>query len=460
MRSEYENAFPIPPLLIIMKTELKKLKNSEVEINFELDEKEFEEYLGKALAHLKEHVKVDGFRKGNVPKEMVEKQVGQENLLMDAGDLAVKKTYSKFVVENKLEPIGDPDVQIVKIAKGNPFLFKVTVAVLPEIELPDYKEIVSQVKVGKVEVDEKEIEEAIVYLQKSRATFTDKTTGAEKKDYVKIEYQNEHIGGGKPVKDMFILGEAGFLPDFEDNLLGMKPGDEKEFTAKFPENTPDKSLAGKEGVFKVKMVAIQVMDLPQINDEFAKQLGAFDTLVALKENLKTGIGLEKGENERMRARGEMVSKIAEKIYPVKSAEGGVSQDAKQFNGVKFELPEKMVKYEQERLFEDMKNQIASQFKIGLEEYLASVKKTEEEIKSSFKLEAEKRIKNFLVLRQIGKAENIEVSATELEEEMNKVSKRYSKEQLEKIDINELREYSKGAIFNEKVFQFLENLSHQ
>ncbi|MSU60724.1 MAG: trigger factor [Candidatus Staskawiczbacteria bacterium] len=434
-----------------MKTELKKLKNSEVEINFELDEKEFEEYLQKALEHLKEHVKVDGFRKGNVPKEMVEKRVGQENVLMEAGDLAVKKTYSKFVVDNKLEPIGDPDVQIVKIAKGNPFLFKVIVAVLPEVELPDYKEIVASVKVGKVEVDEKEIEEAIVYLQKSRAIFTDKTTGAEKKDYVKIEYQNEHIGGGKPVKDMFILGEAGFLPDFEDNLLGMKPGDEKEFTAKFPANTPNEMgsdaseagsagspVSGKEGTFKVKMVAIQVMALPGINDEFAKQLGAFDTLVALKENLKTGISLEKGENERMRARGEMVSKIAEKI--------------------KFELPEKMVAYEQERLLEDMKNQIASQFKISFEEYLASVKKTEEEIKSSFKLEAEKRIKNFLVLRQIGKVETIEVSAPELEEEMNKVSKRYSKEQLEKIDINELREYSKGAIFNEKVFNFLETFS--
>src|SRR3990167_8697742 len=136
-----------------MKTELKKLPKSQIEIEFELTGEEFQEYIEKALLHLKEHVKVDGFRKGNVPKEMVEKQVGQENLLMDAGDLAVKKTYSKFVVENKLEPIVDPDVQIVKIAKGNPFLFKVTVAVLPEIELPDYKEIALKVKGNEVAVD-------------------------------------------------------------------------------------------------------------------------------------------------------------------------------------------------------------------------------------------------------------------------------------------------------------------
>ncbi len=421
-----------------MKAELKKLPKSQIEINFELDEKEFEEYLGKALAHLKEHVKMDGFRAGQVPLEMVEKKAGAENVLMEAGDLAVKKSYSKFVVENKLEPIGDPDVQIVKIAKGNPFLFKVIVAVLPEVELPDYKSIVGKIKTGTVAVEEKEIEEALQYLQKSRAKFTDKTTGAENKDYVKIEYQNEHIGGGKPVKDMFILGEAGFLPDFEDNLLGMKPGDEKEFTAKFPDNTPDKAMAGKEGKFHVKMVAIQIMELPEINDEFAKGLGMFDSLVALKDNLRQGITTEKQEGERARARGEMLGKISEKI--------------------KFELPEKMVQYEQERLMEDLKNQISQQFRITFEEYLKNIKKTEEEIKGSYKLEAEKRIKNFLVLRQIGKAETIEVSTEELQEEMNKAVKSYSKEQLEKVDTGQLREYSKGAVFNEKVFQLLENFS--
>jgi len=124
------------------------------------------------------------------------------------------------------------------------------------------------------------------------------------------------------------------------------------------------------------------------------------------------------------------------------------------------LPEKMVVYEQERLFEDTKNGVASQFKISFEQYLSSIKKTEEEIKKSFRLEAEKRIKNFLTLRQIGKAEKIEVSKEELEDEMNRVAKSYSKEQLEKIDIAQLREYSKGAIFNEKVFQKLETFSQK
>ena len=431
-----------------MKTELKKLPKSEIEIDFELTAEEFSKYVDRALEHLKDHVKMDGFRQGMVPKEMVEKKVGQENLLMEAGDLAVKESYSKFVKENNLEPIGNPDVQIKKIpasrsfseggAKEDTFSFTVKVALLPEIKLPDYKKIASGIKNNEISVTEKEIEDAINYLQKSRAKFSQVNRPAENKDFVEIEYQNEHINQGKIVNDKFILGEGGFLKDFEDNIIGMKSGEEKEFMSKFPENNPNKALTGKESKFKVKMISVQKMELPEINDEFAKSLGVFDSLVALKENLNEGITMEKQETERQRKRGEILSKVSENIT--------------------FDLPEKMLAYEQEKLFGDLKNQITHNFKISFEDYLIQIKKTEEEIKASFKLEAEKRIKNFLVLREIGKKENIEVSNQELEEEMNKEIKKYSKDQLDKIDIAELREYTKGAIFNEKVFQFLEKLS--
>src|SRR3989344_5297319 len=436
-----------------MKTDLKKLEKSLVEINFELDEKEFQTYLDKALEHLKSHVKMDGFRKGNVPKEMVEKQVGPENLLMEAGDLAVKGAYTKFIVENNLEPIGEPEVQILKIAKDNPFLFKVKVTVLPDVELPDYKEIAAMVKGQEISVDEKEIEETLAYLQKSRAKFSQIDRGAENKDFIEIEYKNENINNGKEVRDKFILGEGGFLKDFENNIIGMKSGEEKEFVAHFPENTPNKAIAGKESTFKVKIISVQKMALPEINDEFAKSLGqdarayreagapvsVFDTLVALKENLKEGITMEKNETEKQRKRGEILEKISQKTS--------------------FDIPEKMVEYEQVRLFEDMKNHIAQNFKMTFEEYLSSIKKTEEEIKKSFALEAEKRIKNFLVLRQIGKAEQIEVSNEELDKYSSKALRKHQKDKIDKIDINQLKEYTKGAIYNEKVFQVLETFSN-
>ncbi len=420
-----------------MKTEIKKLGKSEIELLFEMPAEDFAKYIDKALEHLKSHMKMDGFRKGQVPKEMVEKKMGVENLLMEAGDLAVKAAYTNYVKENNLEPVSEPNVEIKKIAKGSPFEFVVTVAVLPELPLPDYKEISSKIKGNEVSVDEKEIQETLEYLQKSRAKFTDETTGAENKNYVKIEYQSESINGGKPVKDMFILGEGAFLSDFEKNLLGMKMGEEKEFTAKFPENTPN-SMAGKSGNFKVKMLAVQTMELPEINDEFAKGLGMFDSLVALKNNLKEGITSEKRETEKQRKRGELLTKIAEKIT--------------------FELPEKMVQHEQERLFEDMKHHVSRQFNMTLEQYLQNVKKTEAEVKASYQLEAEKRIKDFLVLRQIGKAERIEVTKEELEEEVNRELKKYPPEQADKVDIGRLKEYSKSAVFNEKVFNLLETFS--
>lgn len=398
---------------------------------------DFSKFVDKALEHLKRHTKMDGFRAGTVPKDIVEKKIGSENVLMEAGDLAVKDAYAKYVNENNLEPVAHPDVKIGKIAKGSPFEFTVTVSVMPEIELPDYKKVVEGVKAKEVALDPAEIDEALKYLQKSRAKFTDKTEPAAKKDYVKIEYQNEHVNSGKPVRDMFIIGEAGFLPDFEDNVIGMKVGDEKEFTAKFPENAPN-NLGGKEGKFKVKMLAVQIMELPEINDEFAKALGAFDTLVALKENMKEGITLEKKQNEKHRARTEMIESIAAKTS--------------------FEIPESMVEYEQERLLEDLKNQVAQNFRLAFEEYLKTIKKTEEELKGTFKLEAQKRIKQFLVLRAVGKAEQVEIPKEELEEEMNRQLRRYPKEEADKIDIGQLKEYSKDVLFNEKVFQKLESFA--
>lgn len=420
-----------------MKTTKKDLGKSQIELEIELTEEEFKKHVDRALLHLESHVKMDGFRQGQVPLDIVEKKVGQENLLMEAGDLAVKESYARYINENNLEPIGNPDVQIKKIAKGSPFLFTVKISVLPEINLPDYKDIASKVKAVDISVDEKEIEDALSYLQKSRSKFSQIDKGAELRDFVEIEYENENINQGKVVKDKFTIGEGGFMKDFEDNILGMRAGERKEFKAKFPSNAHN-NLAGKESNFKVKMISVQKVELPEVNDEFAKSLGMFDTLVALKNNLKEGITLEKQEGEKQRKRGEVLSKIAEKIQ--------------------FELPEKMVELEKERLVKDLKNQVAQQFNITFEEYLKSVKKTEEEIKNNFKIDAEKRIKNYLVLRQVGKVENIEVSKEEIEEEMNKFIKNYTKEEAEKIDIHQLKDYTKSAIYNEKVFQSLEKLS--
>lgn len=423
-----------------MKTETKKLPKSKIEITFELTAEEFEEHTEHALEHLKHHIKVDGFRQGKAPAKMVEDKIKPEMLLMEAGDHAVKHVYSNYIKENKLEPVGYPEIQIIKIAKGNPFIFKATITLLPEVKLPDYKEIAASVKGKEISVTEEEIQHSLNYLQRSRAKFTIKNGVAEKKDFVEITYQNKDINAGKEVEDQFVLGEGGFIKGFEEAIEGMKAGEEKEFKATFPVNSAQKNLAGKEGDFKVKLKSVQKMEMPEINDDFAKQLGAFDTLVALKDSIKEGLMAEKTEQEKQRKRAEILDLIAQKSV--------------------FEIPEAIIDYEKENLMRDLKNKITQNMKLTWEQYLSAVKKTEQEIKDTFEKEAEKRLRGFLVLRELGKVEGVEVSEKEVEEEINKSIKNYSKEQLDKIDIDQLKEYTKGVLFNEKVFQILENFSQK
>jgi trigger factor len=421
-----------------MQVKSKKLPKSQIELTFELTAEEFEQHFSHALEHLKHHVKVDGFRPGQAPAKMVEEKLKPEMLLMEAGDHAVQHVYSDYVQENKLEPVGQPEVKILRIAKGNPFSFTATFTVLPEVELPDYKEIAKAIKGKDVEVTEQEVQDSLSYLQKTRAKMTLKNEPASKGDFVAITYQNKDINAGKEVKDQFVLGEGGFMKGFEDAIVGMKDGEEKEFKATFPENAPRKELAGKEADFKVKVDSVNKMELPEMNDEFAKQMGAFDTLVALKGSVKEGITMEKKEAEKQRVRGEILEKIAEKT--------------------KFEMPVAMVEYEKEKLLEDLKNKISQNLKISFQEYLATVKQTEDQIKETYQKEAEKRLRGFLVLREIGRVEKVEVSDKEVEDEVEKSTQNYSKEQLAKIDINELKEYTKGVVNNEKIFNLLENFS--
>jgi len=397
-----------------METEQKKLPKSQLEITFELTADEFIQHFEHALEHLKSHVKVDGFREGKAPAKIVEEKLKPEALLMEAGEHAVQHVYSDYVRENNLEPIGQPEVKIIKIAKGSPFVFTAKITLLPEVELPDYKKIASGVKGKEVSVTEEEVKDSLNYLQKSRAKMTlksgDTASGqALKGDFVEIEYSCEKINEGKATNDQFVLGEGGFVAGFEDKIIGMKSGEEKTFDLPLASQQ-----GGEKGNFKLKVKSVNKMELPEINDEFAKQLGAFDNVVALKNSIKEGITTEKTEAEEQRKRAEILDKIAEKT--------------------KVELPHVMVEYEKKRLLDDLKNKIQS-MKMTFESYLAAIKKTEEEIKDTFEKEAEKKLRGFLVLREIGKKENIQVSEKELDEEVDKAIKNFSKDQISGCTVN-------------------------
>ncbi len=241
-----------------------------------------------------------------------------------------------------------------------------------KIELPDYKKIASQCKRRKVSVEAKEIEEALVWLQRSRAKFTLKNQPAEKGDFIEIEYTYEGEGGFKPIKDGFVLGQGHFVPGFEEKLMGTKDGQDKEFSLSWKDN---------QTTFKVKVKSIQKMDLPEVNDQFAKNLGKFDNLATLKDNVKKGLNAEKKMVESQRLRQEILEKIKQQC--------------------KLEPP--------------------------------------------------------VILKAISEKENIEMSEAEAKEMVDKLLKHYPDiEKAQKLDLEQLKRYSREAIKNEKVFALLES----
>ena len=205
-----------------MKASVKKLSGSEVELEIEVPAEEFDCFIEKACLSLGKDLNIKGFRKGRAPKEFVEKEIGREKILIEAANLTVEENYKKAVLENKIEAIFNPKIEIKKLAQGTPFVFSAKTAVLPQVVLPDYKKIASKIKKKEVIVEDKEIDSALKWLQKSRAKFSAKNGFAQKDNFVEIEYSSPQISP-EVQKDAFILGQGHFLPGFEEKIIGMKP---------------------------------------------------------------------------------------------------------------------------------------------------------------------------------------------------------------------------------------------
>ena len=367
-----------------MKFEIKNQTNTEIELEIEVSSDEFSPFIDKALNNLGKDLEIKGFRKGKAPKNIIEEHFGSEKVLIEAADLAVNETYKKVIVENKIKAIFHPRIEIKKLAKGNNLVYTAKTAIFPQITLPDYKSLVPKIKRKEIEVDEKEIKQTLVWLQKTRAKLTLKNEPAQKGDFIQIEYTLANKPGSDPIKDGFILGEGRLLPGFEDNLVGMKANDEKKGI--------DLDSNGNKFVVDVKMISVQDMELPEINDEFAKSLGKFSGLDSLKNNIKEGINVEKKQAENQRIRSEILEMIEKEMN--------------------IELPDVLIENEQKQMLENLKSQILESLKISFEDYLSKIKKTEEEILKSLRTEAEKKIKGFLILKEIGEKEGIKVADEE------------------------------------------------
>ncbi|HCP08625.1 MAG TPA: trigger factor [Candidatus Moranbacteria bacterium] len=426
---------------------IKKLPKSRIEIKITVPREDWEKHLDKAAAEVSEEIKFEGFRPGKAPRKMVEQKIGKGPVLNAAAEKAVQKSYVDFVTAEKLEVIGSPEVEIEKIEEGFDLEFVARVAVMPKIEIKDsYKKDIKKVnEANKDKSSEPTEDEVLLELEKlanSRVKLVTVAREAKNNDSVEIDFavtvNGVPIEGGTSKNHPLVIGKGVFIPGFEDNLIGMKEGEEKEFELEFPKEYHKKERAGQKAVFKVKVNLVQERQIPAVDDEFAKSLGKFETLEALKKNMKDGMAEESKQKMKDKQRSEYIEKIIENS--------------------KVELPEVLVRQEIHTMLHEFDQQLQG-MGMTVDTYLAQLKKDKKELEKDWEPQAEKRVKSALALQEIAKLEEINIDTKEIEEEMNKTLQYYKnvKNMEKNIDMERLYNFTKGNMENERVFEFLERL---
>lgn len=365
--------------------------------------------LDKAFKKVVAKVSVPGFRKGKVPRAMFEKRFGAESLYQDALDILLPEAYMEAVAEAGIIPVDRPEIDIQQVGKGQELKFTAKVIVKPEVQLGEYKGI--EIPAQALEVTEEDIENELKQLQQRHAELVVVEEGAvENGDTVVIDFEGFLDGvpfdGGKAEKYSLEIGSGSFIPGFEEQLVGLAKGEEKDIDVTFPENYQSEELQGKPVVFKIKLHDIKRKNLPALDDEFAKDVSEFDTLDEYKQDITKRIAERKEQNSKRETENAVVEKAAA--------------------AAEVEIPEAMINEEVERMLSDFENRLKMQG-MTLEMYFQFSGQDEEALKDQMKSDAEKRVLQTLVLEAIAKAEGIEASDEELDEELANLAKQYQRE---------------------------------
>ncbi len=424
--------------------ESKDLEKNNKELKIELTALEMSPIFEKAYNELGQEIEIDGFRKGKAPKDEIKKQINKSQLFERAARLAINDNYLDIIKKEGLKPAGPPQVEILKIAEGNPFEFKLRLPLLPEVKLCDYKDI--KVKPEKVEVSDKELDNTIDRLRQSKSN--EKKVDRKAKDGDKIKLDLELSKDGKKlekgdIKDYsFIVGKQAPMPGLNENLKGVKSGDEKEFSYTYPKNHYDKNLAGEKVDFKAKVKDVYEMVLPELNDDFAKSFGDFKTMKDLKDKIKDNIKLEKENKKEQKIESEILEKLVE-------------------NSKFDEMPENLIEHEIDKMIQELKASLQQSPQLGeikFDDYLKSINKTEEELRKDFKPKAKIRIKTALAIKKISDKEEITASKEEIDKEVEKLKQRYKGQEqiLKNLEQENSRMYLKDLLTNRKVIKFLKD----
>lgn len=409
----------------------------QVEVKVEVSAEELKPFLEKAVNRLAKEIKVDGFRPGNVPSDIVRKKIGELELLQEAANDIVVNTFSEVIKKEKLETVGSPDIKIEKIAPGNDFVYLATVSLMPEVKLTDYSAL--KISKEKADVDEKEFNRVLGDLQNMRVKEKEVDRKAKQGDKVEIDFNISRdkvpMDGGSAKKLPIVIGDKKMIPGFEDKLIGLKANDEKEFELTFPDDYHEKTLAGKPAEFKVKVLKVYERELPKLDDGFAKQMGRKD-LEDLKNQLRENLLKEKKTEIDQKSEKEMLEKIIEK-----SSFG--------------EVPDILVSSEVETMIREFEQNITAQG-MKFEDYLNNIKKTLGDLKLDLTSQALKRVKISLVIRAIADQKKIETSDSEIKEEINNTLKAYpgNKQVEENMKSEGYREHLKHFLRSKKTIEML------
>ena len=420
-----------------MSLKIEKTKNNnELKLEFTIEAKKFDEGMKKVYTKSAKYFNIPGFRKGKAPMAMVEKQYGTEIFYEDTFNEVVPEEYERELKENKIEAVSKPDIEVKQIGKGQDLIFTAVVQTKPEVKLGKYKGI--ELKKIEYNVTDADIEHELGHMADRNSRIVSvEDRPVESGDITVIDFEGFVNGkafeGGKAENHELTIGSNTFIPGFEDQLIGMKTGEEKDINVTFPEEYFSEELKGKDAVFKIKLHEIKKKELPKIDDDFAKDTSEFDTLKELKDSIK-----EKLEHENEH-RAEHETEDAAIKAVVDSAE--------------IDIPSGMIETELDNMIRDMETRMSYQG-MKFEQYLQMIGKSMEDFRKENEEIAKSSVKTRLTLEAIVNAEKVEPKQEDVDSKLKEMSEMYGQKEEDLKKNEQFVNYVKDSLKNEAVIKFI------
>lgn len=415
-----------------MSVQVEKQEKNMAKLTIEVSAEKVEKAIQAAYQKEKKNINIPGFRKGKAPRQLIEKMYGKEVFYNEALDQLLPTAYADALEECEEEIVSRPQISIVQMESGKPLIFTASVAVKPEVTLGEYKGV--EVEKKAIEVLDEEIEAEITKEREANArTITVDDRAVMDGDMITLDYAGSVDGvafeGGTAKDQELTIGSGRFIPGFEEQLVGVAIGEEKEVHVTFPEEYHAKELAGKAAVFQCVVHGIKVKELPEVDDEFAQEVSEFDTLDAYKEDIKARLLKDKEADAKRAKEDAVIKKIIE--------------------GATMEIPDAMVEFQTEQMMEEFGQRMQMQG-LSLEQYFQITGMSEANYREQMKPRATQNIQSRLVLEAVAKAENLEATEQDLEDEMAKMAEMY------KMEVDKVKEmigdYQKDEIKKDIVIQ--------